>query len=132
MHETIHQVSKDIKKDGTKKRNRPGVLLCHQMHQRSSLFENNTVIPKLQESRILQTKKTPKYGSVEEQSSAVSIEITRRSSTKEDLELLTHKEECEHNSEPSQPTTSKAKNQTTLLAFKKPTEATVPTPMTPR
>jgi uncharacterized protein YjhX (UPF0386 family) len=81
-------------------------------------------------SRITNTsdEKTPKYGSVEEQSSAVSIEITRRSSTKEDLELLTQKEECEHNSEPSQATTSKAKNQTTLLAFKKPTEATVPTP----
>jgi hypothetical protein len=83
-------------------------------------------------SRITNTsqEKNTKCGfnSVEEQPSAVSIEIMRRSNTKEDLDLFTQKEECGHSSEPSQPTTSKGKSQATLLAFKKTTEATVPTP----
>ena len=111
----------------TRKRNRAGVLLYHQMHQRSlqKQYSNSKA------SRITNTseEKNTKCdsNSIEEQSSAVSFEIMRGSSTKEDLELLPQKE-CEHNSEPSQPTTSKGKNQTTLLAFKKPTEATVPTP----
>ena len=47
------------RRDTSKKRDRPSALLYHQMHQKSSRFENNTTAPRLQQSRASQKKKRP-------------------------------------------------------------------------
>ena len=125
--EVIHQASNGIKKDGTKKRNRPSALLYHQMHQKSSRFENNTTAPRLQHSRAPQKKKRPILVlSPLKNKQPSTFSIKKTASSEEDLALLTRKEVCDPNSEATQPTTPKGKNQSTLLAFKEPIEATVP------